>query len=117
MLLMIVSDPGMFQTLGQLLKSAFPKLTISPAGDGYLTITAPGVDKGRAVDYLVSTGISRAKVVAVGDDENDLPLLNRAGHAAAVGNAASVVKQRAQVLLPTNEEDGVATLIKSWSSI
>lgn len=34
MLLMIVSDPGMFQTLGQLLKSAFPKLTISPAGDG-----------------------------------------------------------------------------------
>ena len=47
----------------------------------------------RAVDYLVGPGTSRAKVVAVGDDGDDLPLLNRAGHAAAVGNAASVVKR------------------------
>lgn len=54
MLLMIVSDPGMFQTLGQLLKSAFPKLTISPAGDGYLTITAPGLIRdGRLTTLLV----------------------------------------------------------------
>lgn len=78
--------------LGQLLKSVFFKLMISLVGDGYLMIMVLGVDKGWVVDYFVSIGIFWVKVVVVGDDENDLFLLNWVGYVVVVGNVVLVVK-------------------------
>ena len=62
----------------------------------YLEITAAGVDKGTALAELCHLlGIDAGEVLAVGDGENDLPMLRFAGMGVAVGNASPAVRQAA----------------------
>ena len=48
---------------------------------------------------------------AVGDGENDIPMLQAAAFSAAMGNAADEVKRFADMVLLSNNENGVAKLI------
>src|SRR5262249_32238779 len=69
---------------------------------GLLEIAAPGVTKGSGL----------ADVVAVGDTPNDVAMLSWAGRAYAVANAHPAVLAVADEVLPSNDEDGVAVLIR-----
>jgi Cof subfamily protein (haloacid dehalogenase superfamily) len=55
--------------------------------------------------------IDLRRTVAVGDDVNDLPMVQRAGLGAAVANAKLVVRTAAAVVVASNDECGVADLI------
>ncbi|MFI7232154.1 HAD family hydrolase [Nonomuraea angiospora] len=57
--------------------------------------------------------IPLAATAAVGDMPNDLPMLRQAGLPAAVANAHPEVKAAARILLPSNDDDGVASLIRT----
>jgi hypothetical protein len=60
----------------------------------YLEITALGVDKGTALIELCGLiGVGLDAVLAVGDGENDLPMLRLAGVPVAVANAQERVRQ------------------------
>ncbi|MBQ7433328.1 MAG: HAD hydrolase family protein [Lachnospiraceae bacterium] len=48
------------------------------------------------------------EIVAFGDDYNDIEMLRACGTGVAVGNALAEVKQAADEVCLTNEEDGVA---------
>lgn len=79
---------------------------------GYLEIFAPGVSKADAVLRLkASTGADR--VVAFGDNLNDLPMFGVADLAVAVGNALPDVKDAADVVIDPNYTDSVARFIES----
>jgi len=52
--------------------------------------------------------------VAIGDNFNDVPMLEAAGLAIAMGNAAEEVKKICDVTTLTNEEDGVAYAIRKY---
>ncbi|WP_045558170.1 HAD family hydrolase [Streptomyces sp. FxanaA7] len=78
----------------------------------FLEIAPPGVDKGAALRWLADHHAIRVTAVAaVGDMPNDLPMLRAAGLAAAVANAHPSVRQCADLILPSNEEEGVADLL------
>ncbi|HET7034972.1 MAG TPA: HAD-IIB family hydrolase, partial [Thermomicrobiaceae bacterium] len=63
-------------------------------------IHMPGVSKLHAVRLLAADlGLTLADVVAVGDGENDLPLLEAAGIGVAMGNAAPDVRARADAVV------------------
>lgn len=51
------------------------------------------------------------EMIAVGDSENDLPMLLAVGHPYLVDNASMKMKQYGFLLLPSCRDDGVATLI------
>ena len=89
-----------------------PSLTLANSGDGYLVITAPGVNKAQAIQYLLDQGISRREIVAVGDDLNDLPMLKAAGMPLVVANAKPALKAIAKAVLPDNENDGIAYFLQ-----
>ncbi|HET7036848.1 MAG TPA: HAD hydrolase family protein, partial [Thermomicrobiaceae bacterium] len=55
-----------------------------------------------------------ADVVAVGDGENDLPLLEAAGIGVAMGNAAPEVRARADAVVRGHDADGVAEAIERF---
>ncbi|MCR8843870.1 Cof-type HAD-IIB family hydrolase [Paenibacillus sp. SC116] len=68
--------------------------------------------KERALDWLAAhLGIPIERTIAFGDADNDMLLLKRAGLGVAMGNASSDVKEIADYVTASNEEDGVAKLL------
>ena len=64
------------------------------------------------MDYLSEYyRVPRGRIAAIGDNYNDLPMLERAGGKFAVANAESPLKEIATVV-PSNEDDGVAAALK-----
>lgn len=57
-------------------------------------------------------GISTEEICAVGDDQNDVPMIEGAGIGVAMGNAPSHVRDAADLLVPANHDDGLAVLIE-----
>ncbi|WP_193059185.1 HAD hydrolase family protein, partial [Pseudomonas sp. K8] len=59
-------------------------------------------------------GIDRTQVMAIGDQENDLTMLQYAGTSVAMGNAVDIVKATALHQTTPNSEDGVALAIERF---
>lgn len=72
-----------------------------------------GNNKGaRLAEYIASLGYQPSQVMAVGDNHNDISMLNYAGLGVAMNNADPLVKANAQQICSTdNNQDGLAHLI------
>jgi 5-amino-6-(5-phospho-D-ribitylamino)uracil phosphatase len=69
----------------------------------------------QAIKYLLNkVNIELENVVAFGDDVNDIEMLNECGFGIAVANAVSGVKQIANEITDSNNEDGVAKYIEKY---
>ncbi len=78
-----------------------------------LDILPPGCSKGAAIGRLAaSLGIQREEIMAIGDNYNDVEMLNYAGKPVLMGNAPVELLERAKEsgweITGTNDEDGVA---------
>lgn len=82
----------------------------------FLEATHPLVNKGTAVQYLAETvlGLQAANVMTIGDNFNDLEMLQYAGVGVAMGNAPDGVKAIADWIAPTVENNGVAAAIEQF---
>ena len=71
-----------------------------------------GVHKGRGLEWLAHhLGCTLANVIAIGDSENDLEMLNAVALPIAMGNASAAVKNLCLRETLTNAQDGVAAAI------
>lgn len=78
-------------------------------------IHMPGASKAAGVAMLAANlGCTLADVVAVGDGDNDLPMLKAVGFGVAMGNAAEHVKAQADAVVHGHDEDGVAEAIERF---
>ena len=94
--------PQLEQTIGQ-------EATIVQALDYMVEILPPGASKGDGLRrVLAHLQIDPARVMALGDGENDVEMLQLAGLGVAMGNAMPAAQQAADVITATNDEDGVA---------
>ena len=79
----------------------------------FLEIIPYGCSKGNAITTLSEYfGVSCSEIMAIGDDLNDVPMLEKAGYSVAMGNAVPGAKAAARFVTDTNERDGVAKAIK-----
>lgn len=70
------------------------------------------VDKGSGIRDLAELyGIPMEEVMAIGDQDNDLPMLRAAGWGVAMDNAKPDIKAEADAVTASNNEDGVARAI------
>ena len=70
------------------------------------------VDKGASLLRLGEIlGIHADEMIAVGDSYNDLTMIKAAGLGVAMGNAVDAVKDAADMITVSNEENGVAKVI------
>lgn len=84
-------------------------------GDGIIELNSTNASKGNAMCTLCEKlGISMENVLAIGDNENDISMLQAAGISAAMGNAEDDVKQAAKFVAGNNEEDGAAHFLEEW---
>lgn len=88
------------------------EINVTTSGVPFIELTPPGADKGAAVARFAATlGIEAEHVIAFGDNQNDLSLLEWAGHSVAMGNGLDMVKAVADEVTGTNLEFGVAQVI------
>jgi len=89
-----------------------------PARDlSILDILPPGVSKGWALQRLAARlGVDRKETMAIGDNWNDVDMLEWAGQAVMMANAAqdlrTLAKTRGWKQTPPNDEDGVAVTLE-----
>jgi Cof subfamily protein (haloacid dehalogenase superfamily) len=81
----------------------------------YLEILPPGVSKGAALGALLEAlGVGAAETIAVGDNWNDVEMLEAAGLGVAMGNAPEGVRARADHVCGTAEDEGVRQVIERF---
>jgi hydroxymethylpyrimidine pyrophosphatase-like HAD family hydrolase len=81
--------------------------------EALLEIAASGVSKATGLASLAErAGVAAADVVAFGDMPNDLSMLGWAGYAVAVANAHPSVLAAVDEIAPSNDEDGVASVLE-----
>ncbi|MBZ0305781.1 MAG: Cof-type HAD-IIB family hydrolase [Anaerolineae bacterium] len=81
----------------------------------FLEFVPAGASKGAALARLIEElNIPRESVLALGDAENDIEMLQVAGIGVAMGNAMPHVKEIADYITLSNDEDGVAEAIERF---
>lgn len=78
-----------------------------------IEVVGPDTSKASALAFLCShLGIGAAQVIAFGDNVNDLEMLEFAGLGVAMGNGTLDAKAAADVIAPSNDEDGIAVVLE-----
>ncbi|MEM6285466.1 MAG: HAD-IIB family hydrolase, partial [Chloroflexota bacterium] len=92
------------------------KARLMNGGVGHqVEVLPPGASKGTALKSLLrEMKIDPKNVMAIGDAENDVEMVRLAGVGVAVGNAQQMLKDAADVITVTNDEDGVAQIIEKY---
>ncbi len=91
---------------------AGPAGSLLTPGITYVNATRPGVDKGNAIAAAAeAAGTTLERTCVVGDGDNDLPMLARAGTAIAMGQAADHVRAAAHLVAPHVDEGGLAAAV------
>lgn len=99
------------------LRSAFnvKKITSTYSAKYWLEVMADGVNKGAALKFLLDyLKIAKSEIIAFGDQENDLEMLQFAGTSIAMENAVTLIRQTAAKTTSSNDEAGVAAVINTY---
>ena len=95
--------------------SPIPGIAFLRTGDGIIELNSTNASKGNALYILCEKlGIQLENVLAIGDNENDISMLQAAGISVAMENAEDDVKQAAKFVAGHNEEDGAAHFLEEW---
>lgn len=74
-----------------------------------------GVSKGTSLEYLCNKlKIHPEDVIAIGDNENDISMIEYAGLGVAMDNGVESIKSVSDLITESNDEDGVAKVIEKY---
>ncbi len=80
-----------------------------------LQVVAPDTDKAVALEIVSGWyNVPKARVLAIGDGPNDVPMLRWAGISVAMANAPDRVRRVARHVVPSNGDDGVAVALENF---
>lgn len=81
----------------------------------YTEVSKSGVDKWSAIQFLSNKlSIDKKEIICVGDNANDIIMVENAGLGVIMGNAAPQYKEKADYVALSNDEDGVADVIDKY---
>jgi Cof subfamily protein (haloacid dehalogenase superfamily) len=90
-------------------------IEIASSSNHNIEVTNKGVSKGKAIEILAKHyNIKREEIIAIGDSENDISMIEFAGVGIAMGNASEKVKKAADFITDTNDNEGVAKAINKY---
>ena len=115
----IVAAPELVRASTRSLDGAFAgrivhqSLYVPAYGVEVLEVFDPAVNKWQGILHVARHhGIDPSEIVAVGDDVNDVPMLQSAGFGVAMGNARPEIQAVARRVIGTNAEDGLAAFLE-----
>jgi hypothetical protein len=90
-------------------------LTITTSGNDNIEVMDEKGNKGFGLNAVARHfNIPMNNTIAIGDNFNDVPMLEAAGLSVAMGNADPKVKEICDVVTKTNDEHGVAHIIRKY---
>ncbi len=112
----VVDDPPRVREARALLSARFDsQIKLVQAIPEVLELLPPGASKGDGLRRLLEhLGNAPEHVMAIGDGENDIEMIELAGIGVAVGNAYHRLKAAADYVVASNDEDGVAEAIERF---
>ena len=113
---MMIDEPAVLdKAISRIPAEVKEKYTVLKSAPYFLEILDKRVNKGEGVKTLTEKlGIARENVMTLGDQENDIAMLEFAGIGVAMGNALDSVKAVSQFVTKTNTEDGVAFAVNKF---
>jgi Cof subfamily protein (haloacid dehalogenase superfamily) len=114
--LVVIEDPEVLDGLKQRMIARFDgRLYISKSLPYFLEFASPDVTKAAGLGFLAQRlGFTSDGTVAFGDGENDIELIDWAGYGVAVANAHDLVKEVADFVCSSVDEEGVAQVLEAF---
>jgi Cof subfamily protein (haloacid dehalogenase superfamily) len=114
--LVVIGGPEPLDGLKQRMLDRFEgRLYISKSLPYFLEFASPDVTKAAGLEFLAEQlGFARDRTLAFGDGENDIELVDWAGYGVAVENAHDLVKEVADFVCPSVDEEGVARVLEAY---
>lgn len=114
--LMMIDEPEVLDAaIARLPTALTERFAVLKSAPFFLEVFDRRAGKGPSLQKLAEhLGIDRANVMAIGDQENDLTMLQYAGTSVAMGNAIDAVKATARFETATNADEGVAKAIERF---
>jgi Cof subfamily protein (haloacid dehalogenase superfamily) len=107
-------DPAIVQGIEAKLKQHHLPIYMTYSAPPYLEITSIHATKGEAIQRLAAQlNIDLKRILAIGDSRNDLSMFEVVGKRVAMGNAVPEVKAVADLIAPSNDQDGVAWTLRT----
>ena len=113
---MFMAQESQMEILRKQIYAKFGKLVCFPASDPHLLqMMNKDADKGVALQWVASYyNIQPERVMAIGDAPNDIGMIKWAGLGVAVGSGWDETREAADIVVPGNDEDGVAFALKRY---
>ena len=111
-----IAEPEHIPAMAKVLQPRFAGMAeIMRSHAMFIEVVPLGADKGSALAWLAQYyGIPREHVLAAGDQENDISMIEWAGVGVAMGNAAPSVQRVADWIAPPVTEDGAVTILERY---
>lgn len=111
----LVGRPDAIKDLrGTLPAGLADRFEVSSSVPQFVDFVSLGISKSAALGRLGDAWqIRPAQMIAFGDEDNDIPMLRFVGLSVAMGNSSASVKEVAQMVTVSNEDDGVAIALES----
>ncbi len=96
-------------------KKFIGQIGIAISDEHLMQVIHPDVDKGAALKIVADhLKVDRENILAIGDAPNDIGMLQYAGMGLAMANGWDSVRDVADAVIPTNNDDGVAYAIRKY---
>lgn len=112
---MLVGENDRLKMAQECIKKTFlDKLDVFFSEPYFLEVVPAGIEKAKALEILLfKLSLFPENLMAFGDGMNDIPMLLYAGYSVAMENACQRVKEVADFITVSNDEDGVAKVVKT----
>ena len=112
---LMVGDPEQRAYWEEQMRETLKDIYICHSTPYFIECLPKGIDKGPALaDLAAHLGIDMADVMAFGDSNNDVAMLEKAGICIAMGNAEENVKAVADYTTASNNDDGIALSLRTF---
>lgn len=111
----LLEEPTYLKKIEADLKLAMPHLSVSMSKPFFLEVAQNGIDKAASVKFLAEKlNILQSEIIAVGNAGNDLSMIEYAGLGVWVDNVDPELRDRADVIVASNNNHGVAEVVKRF---
>lgn len=111
----LLDEPERLKKIEAILKEERKDLSVATSKPFFLEVMPQGIDKAASIDNLVKRlNINREEVIAVGNAGNDLTMIEYAGLGVWVDNVTPELRDKADFIVASNMNDGVAEVVERF---